>query len=45
MSLRFRAGNKVALLRGSEGHTEAVLLAEYTQTDLYNPADEKVQGN
>ena len=43
MSLRFREGNKVALMRGTEGDSESVLLAEYTKTDLYNPADERVR--
>ena len=45
MSLRFRAGNKVALLRGTEGHSETILLAEYTKTNLYNTTDEKVHVN
>ena len=43
MSLRFRGGNKVALIRGTEGDSESVLLAEYTKTDLYNAADERVK--
>ena len=43
MSLRFREGNKVALMRGTEGDSESVLLAEYTKTDLYNAADERVR--
>ena len=43
MSLRFREGNKVALLRGTEGDSEAVLLAEYTIANLYNATEEKVK--
>ena len=43
MSLRFREGNKVALMRGTEGDSESVLLAEYTKTDLYSAADERVK--
>ena len=29
-------------MRGTEGDSESVLLAEYTKTDLYTAADEKV---
>ena len=30
-------------MRGTEGDSESVLLAEYTKTDLYNAADERVK--